>query len=225
MNGLRVAQTPAVHRAAPRFMDAVGGTENTPPAWSMNSPGCRKGPWGAWMGPAEPLSPLLWTSLPLAEAKSENSSSFPRVCLPSSSFMTDPAQHGLCQIWGNALHLQTFTVHPPASWAVVGVQDNAKYCSFLQIQDSLLLHPISEHPGKEQQSLTRGFCLVLCREDNAARGLSQPHECQIGLELRFGTASLGSSTINGSSQEGVDSSILCQPFRNSSAEIGVRSSC
>lgn len=82
------------------------------------------------------------------------------------------------------MHLQTFSVHPPASWAAVGIRANAMHCSFLQVQDALLLHPVSEHPSKEQQSLTRGFCLVLCRERNAARGLNQPLACPIGLELR-----------------------------------------
>lgn len=35
----------AVHRAAPRFMVAVGDTENTPPTRSTDSPGCKEGPW------------------------------------------------------------------------------------------------------------------------------------------------------------------------------------
>lgn len=177
------------------------------------------------MGPAEPLSPSLWTSLPLCEVKEENSLSFPSVCLPSSSFMLDPAQRCLCRIWGNVLHLQTFTVHSPASWAVVGVQANARYCSFLQIQDALLLHPVSEHPSKEQQCLTGEFSVVLCREGSAARGLSQAHECQIGLELPEVWHSLVGKLSDQRLQSRRALSVLCQPFRNSSAEIGVRSSC
>lgn len=100
------------------------------------------------MGPAEPLSPLLWTPLPLVEAKGENCFSFPSVCLPGSSFMPDLALCCVCRIWGNVSHLQTFTVHPPVSWAVVGAQAHAVSCSFLQVQDALLLHPISKHPRR-----------------------------------------------------------------------------
>lgn len=71
-------------------------------------------------------------------------------------------------------------MHPPVSWAVVGVQANTVCCCFLQ--DWGALHPISKQPSKEQQPLTRGSCPVPCREGNGARGSDQPLEGQIGLE-------------------------------------------
>lgn len=69
---------------------------------------------------------------------------------------------------------------PSCELGCVGVQANAMYCSFPQVQDVLLLlHPVCEHPSKEQQSLTGALCLVLLKGGKCSRGL----ECQIGLEL------------------------------------------
>lgn len=54
-------------QSSPEVCGFSGDTGNTLPG-SMNSPACKERPWGARMGPAEPLSPLLWTPVPLAEA-------------------------------------------------------------------------------------------------------------------------------------------------------------
>lgn len=55
--------------------------------------------------------------------------------------------------------------------------------SFSQVRDAPLLHPISEHPSKEQRPHTRGSCLILCREGSAARGFNETFEAQIGPDL------------------------------------------
>jgi len=65
----------------------------------------------------------------------------------------------------------------------VGAQANAVPCAFFQLRGAPLLHPISEHPSKEQQPLAWGSRPVLCGEGSTAKGFDQPLGGPRGLEL------------------------------------------
>lgn len=70
MNGLHVAQIPAVHRAAPRFMGAVGGTKNTPaPHLKHGQPWVQRGTLGCTDGSCRAAFSFALDFSPLAVAK------------------------------------------------------------------------------------------------------------------------------------------------------------